>query len=229
MQSKKWIFYLLIIISYCQCAIIHAPQYMYEDPEEPLSKKIWKEKPVSQGGECFAKCLIPEVYETGVREYVVYTGDETKEEVDLDYLKVITKQKRNNWIKKKSKNPRSYKSDVAYVWCLLEAPEEVEKIKVLTDTTQSKNYELRKIETEIVIQKGGFTEWRKIVCQENLTSSLLTDIQNALLKFGYYDDEITGKVDLKTKLSLTDFQKDNNLPIGNYDFETLKTLEVENY
>lgn len=223
MKSKKRIFYFIVIISFCQCKISH-----YKPFEEPVNNNTRKKfVPTGGEGKCFAKCLIMDEFEMRSKEIIVFTGDETLEDVDLDYRKVITKQKRNKWIKKKAnRNCLSSNPDDCLVWCVVEELEESEKIKILVDTTQSKNFEIRKIAYEVVKQKGGLTEWRPTLCKEDQTESIVAQIQNSLIEYGYYDGEITNSIDAATKAGLVKFQKDYQLPVGNLDLETLDVLGV---
>ena len=212
---------------YCQCSSFQDP-YQYEEIGEPISRNINSlGKPTGNDGECFAKCLIADIFELTTKEYAVFTGDETQEKVDIDYRKIIVQQKRNKWVKKKSPNCRSNNENDCLVWCLVPQLEKIKRLKILTDTTQSKNYELKLIETEIHKEKGGFTEWKEVLCPEYATSEIITAIQNALTKEDFYDGTITGIMDQNTKSSLVDFQKFNYLPIGNLDLESLEVLGVE--
>ena len=38
---------------------------------------------------------------------------------------------------------------------------------------------------------------------------------------------MNNQLDKATKTALTQFQKDNNLPVGNLNMETLRALEIE--
>lgn len=82
----------------------------------------------------------------------------------------------------------------------------------------------------IYVQKNDkedyFTEWKEIYCAPYCGSARIKPIQEALIKKGYNTptDNIFGK---ETKAALIQFQKDNNLPVGQLDKETLKLLGYE--
>lgn len=83
-----------------------------------------------------------------------------------------------------------------------------------------------------LIKPGGFTEWKEVLCNENITPDLIRKIRAELKKRGYVDPsaDITSNrivFDSKLKGLLTKFQKDNGLPIGNLDLETLTALDIE--
>ncbi|MCL4110247.1 UNVERIFIED_CONTAM: hypothetical protein GTU68_030631 [Idotea baltica] len=79
-----------------------------------------------------------------------------------------------------------------------------------------------------LVKKGGFTEWREVVCESDITSDLVRRVQNALIAKGYNLGAAGADNDMgpSTKAALVKFQRENNLPIGSLDFETLKALGV---
>ena len=77
-----------------------------------------------------------------------------------------------------------------------------------------------------LVKKGGFTEWREVVCDYKVTASLNRQIQRALRDRGYDPGPIDNIIGTKTKAALVKFQKDNGLPVGNLNVETMKALGV---
>lgn len=78
-----------------------------------------------------------------------------------------------------------------------------------------------------LVRKGGFPEWREILCGEKLTGYTLREIQRALTALGYYQGAADGVMSARTKTALAQFQADRNLAAdGNVDFETLKALGI---
>ena len=78
-----------------------------------------------------------------------------------------------------------------------------------------------------LVKKGGFTEWREVLCGDQVTSEKIRSIQRALRDRGYDPGPIDNILGVQTKAALTKFQKDNGLPIGQLDKETLKQLGVK--
>lgn len=79
-----------------------------------------------------------------------------------------------------------------------------------------------------LVKAGGFTEWREVVCEALITADLYKRVQQALMDRGYDvgaagADGIIGR---STKNAMVKFQKDNGLPVGQLDYETLKALGV---
>ncbi len=77
-----------------------------------------------------------------------------------------------------------------------------------------------------LVKAGGFTEWREVLCGDKLDSYTIRQIQNALKERGYSPGPIDNILGRQTKSALTKYQKDNGLPIGQLDKETLRSLGV---
>jgi outer membrane protein OmpA-like peptidoglycan-associated protein len=80
-----------------------------------------------------------------------------------------------------------------------------------------------------LVKAGGFTEWKEVVCQADVTPDLYRRIQQALIDRGYDVGAAgaDGKIGTATKEALVKFQKDNGLPVGSLDVETLRALGVQ--
>ncbi len=181
----------------------------------------------SRNGKCFAKCLFIDKVITEIEEFTVYTGNEIEENVKVVPKEIIVKPSSTKWIKKKANNNcLSPDPDDCLVWCLVEEKPIVRTVLVLSDTTQSQNYKIEKIEKEVNRIQGRSFEWREVACEEDITPYVIGEIQNALKLNQYYGGEISNKLDGPTKEALTNFQDNNNLPIGQLDLETLDALGV---
>lgn len=78
-----------------------------------------------------------------------------------------------------------------------------------------------------LVRKGGFPEWREILCGEKMTGYNVRQIQQALQALGYYQGTVDGTLNARTKSALAQFQQERDLPAdGNVDFETLKALGI---
>ena len=87
--------------------------------------------------------------------------------------------------------------------------------------------EYKTITKRVLVRTGGFSEWREVLCGSQMTTATVRKVQAALRSRGYDPgptDNVMGK---QTKAALVKFQKDNGLPIGNLDFETLKALGLD--
>lgn len=77
-----------------------------------------------------------------------------------------------------------------------------------------------------LVKKGGFTEWREVLCGDKVSPYTVRQIQEALNSRGYSPGPIDDVMGSQTKAALTKFQKDNNLPVGQLDMKTLKALGI---
>ena len=77
-----------------------------------------------------------------------------------------------------------------------------------------------------LVKKGGFTEWREVLCNDAVTQYTVRQIQEALRSRGYDPGPIDDIMGVLTKKALTKYQKDQGLPVGQLDFETLKSLGI---
>ena len=217
------LFVLLFIITSYQC------NFTQETIGEERQDFKLQPKDFEQG-KCYAKCLVTDQYAEDSEEYIVYTGDESLEDVDFETISIEIKAASTRWVKKKAdKNCQSADPDDCLVWCLEESPAETKEIRVLKDTSQTTNYEIQSIAQYTLDEKGGFTEWREVLCEKDITLTVVKRIQSSLRELGYYDGQNARVANLapKTKASLTAYQKDHQLPVGNLDFETLDALGVE--
>jgi len=70
-------------------------------------------------------------------------------------------------------------------------------------------------------------EWRRILCETNMTPKIITSLQRALKREGYNPGPIDGVVGRGTMEAIEEYQIKNNLDRGGLTYETLKTLEVQ--
>ena len=212
LKNSAFVFLLIVI---CQCTVV---QYQLGGV---------KNNALSEDN-CHAQCII--LYDdTGAsifseKKYYVFTGDVNAEQVEVEIETIVLKKAGTKWEKRKAdKNCLSADPNDCMVWCLVETPEILKVVPILLDTMQSKNFEYRKIEYKF---KREANEWREVICKKDVTKSLISQIQILLKEKGYYQGDITMKVDKNTISSLEHFQEDFDLPIGNLDYETLDVLGI---
>ena len=73
----------------------------------------------------------------------------------------------------------------------------------------------------------GQMEWREILCQTNMTTNRITDIQRALKTKGFDPGPIDGVIGSQTMAAVNSFQSKNSLPADKYlNIATVKALGV---
>ena len=178
-------------------------------------------------GACYAKCLMPDLTkETVVAELPVYTGDELNPDFEVDLVSIVTQPASTKWTKKKTDNCLSANPDDCLVWCLVEVPEKVDMYKIVVDTTATDQWEMEYLTETILLKSGGYTEWVEVICDNKRSSDLISNIQSNLIVQGYYTGDVSGAFNTETKDALIQFQKNNQLPIGQMDVLSLEALGV---
>lgn len=221
MKAKIFVLIPLFIFTLIQC---NSSQYI-NNPR--LNNNFSYENNKFKDGKCYAKCLIPDQIELYSQEYPIYTGNELEENVKVIIKEIEIEPKTTKWVKKKAdKNCISNNPNDCLVWCLIEVPAITKELKILVDTTQSLNYELQSIDYKHIVSKGGFMEWKEVLCKKNISKQIIGQIQNSLKENGYFRGTESFELDRKTKNSLAKFQEDNKLPIGHLDYETLDILGI---
>ena len=175
------------------------------------------------------------------------------ENVTEDVLVTPASQK---WVKGVAdKNCLSANPKDCEVWCLKEVPAVYQKVtrKVEKTPASTKQVEVpavtkivprqkmiysayeNKIEIpatyktvmkKVLVAKGGYQEWKEVMCEQNLTDTKIAMIQEALRREGYDAGPVDNQMGGKTKQALIKFQQDKGLPVGNLNMETLKALGI---
>lgn len=70
-------------------------------------------------------------------------------------------------------------------------------------------------------------EWRKVLCETNITSEIIANLQGALKREGFDPGLIDGVLGVATNRALEKYQTENNLDRGGLTYESLRSLKVE--
>jgi len=84
-------------------------------------------------------------------------------------------------------------------------------------------YEDEKGNQYLFFEEGYYSDIRQMYCHVHIIHPTVTEMQLILSEKGY-DVEVNDIMNSQTKAALIQFQKDNHLPIGNLDKETLDAL-----
>lgn len=108
-----------------------------------------------------------------------------------------------------------------------------ETVMVAVKTLISEAKEIKKpIEAEYKMMKkrkkiaDTTIEWKRILCQTNMSKEVIAKIQNALNEKGYSAGKADGVLGNGTRTALEKFQKENSLATGGITYETLDALKV---
>ncbi len=72
----------------------------------------------------------------------------------------------------------------------------------------------------------GSLEWRRTLCETNVTPEVVADIQSALNTRGFNVGAVDGIYGKSTEKAVADFQGSKNLPQGGLTYETLAALSI---
>ncbi|MCZ6565013.1 MAG: peptidoglycan-binding domain-containing protein [Gammaproteobacteria bacterium] len=123
------------------------------------------------------------------------------------------------------------KVQTAAITKVVEVPAEYKMIKrrKLVSPAIEKKIEIP-AKTQVVSREIKVTEesmqWRPILCETNMNSTLITDIQRALKKSGHNPGPIDGVIGHATMVAVDSFQLKNGLPRGGLTLRTLEKLGI---
>lgn len=176
---------------------------------------------------CYGQCKKPIYYIDTVKNYYVYTGDSTKENVKLVEIILKDQPKKEIWVQKmNNKNCLSQNPNDCMVWCLETVPAVKESLITVLDTIQTRNFYVHSIAYK---QKVDEQKWykREVLCSEKLNKDMIKKIQKALKNLDYFDHKVNGKLDNRLIEAMEDFQNENNLYVGGITMEALDLLKIK--
>ena len=100
----------------------------------------------------------------------------------------------------------------------LKTPAQIKEVDVPAEYTT--------FEKKTLLKAGGYTVWKEVLCENQINSNTIFAIQRALKNRNYDVGTVDQVLGAQTKAALTQFQRDNGLPIGQLDIETLDQLGI---
>jgi hypothetical protein len=194
----------------------------YEWVEEDVLAKeahvIWKkgrgpiEKVDNTTGEIMCLVEVPATYKT-VKKIVMVNSPGTREmEIPAEYKTVKKRVMLEPPRERTVSIPAEYKT--VKVRKLVTPPQE-RRIPV------AEEYETV---TKTVKIDDGHMEWRRIMCETNVTPDIVSRIQTKLNDAGYDAGPIDGKIGRQTAAAVKAYQRDKKLAEGGLTYETVKKL-----
>jgi peptidoglycan hydrolase-like protein with peptidoglycan-binding domain len=170
--------------------------------------------------DCFVAC-----YEEVPERYTTYTSSVLKTPATVKEVAIDAQYK--TVTKKVVKSPATTKT--------IDVPAEYATItkKVLaspaTTVEKTSDAQYKTITKRQLVKQGAYSDWREILCDNKVTNYTVRQIQQALTAAGYdvgpagADNVLGGD----TRAALMQYQKDNSLPVGNLNIETLQKLGIK--
>ncbi|MCP4270155.1 MAG: hypothetical protein GY777_32040 [Candidatus Brocadiaceae bacterium] len=83
--------------------------------------------------------------------------------------------------------------------------------------------------TRTVKASEGRMEWRRVLCETNLSSDVVLEIQQALSVSGYDPGNIDGVLGPRTHDAIKSYQEEEDLSVGGLTYETIRSLGIDLY
>ncbi len=197
----------------------------YETVEEQVLVKpaqtVWKkgrgpiEKIEGSTGEILCLVEEPAEYKTVSKKVLKTPAQVLKKEIPAEY-KIVEKVV--------MKTPPTTSK--------VEIPAEYKTVEVKKQVAPAQEKRIAIPEEKQIVKKtkkisDGKLEWKPILCETNMTSSVIKEIQLALKNDGYYSGPVDGVVGPGTISGLRSYQDANGLATGGITLESLKILGVK--
>lgn len=190
--------------------------------------------PNARPGECYAKVLIPAITETMTERIQISEEQKVLDRIiparyETTTERIKVKEARQYW--KAGTGPITKKNEVTgEILCLVEEPAEYKTIekRVLVSPEQPQ-YKMVPAQYDTItkqnIVKAESWEWRRILCETNLSNQAITEIQRALNSKGY-NIKVDGKLGDSTMSAINSYQLKNGLASRGITYETLSHMGV---
>ena len=191
--------------------------------------------PNARPGECYAKVLIPAVTETLTDRIQVSEEQRVLTRIvpaqyRVQQDRILVREGRSYW--KQGRGPVEKMNQLTgEILCLVEEPplyKTIEK-RVLVSPEQPE-YKMVPAQFESVsktqIMQAERLEWRRILCDTNVTPKIITRIQQSLQAKGYKVGPIDGTFGAQTLSAINQYQLKNDLATRGITYDTLNHLGV---
>lgn len=198
---KKIILSLALLFTYTY--LLSQAQYSEDDP------------PNREPGKCYAKCLITDKYKSWEKLYPIYLGEYNDSLDFIEEIELVIHPAYYNYIKHSpNQNIPEY------------VPEEIFELLIVIDTSKTQDYTWETFEGNELLKKGGYTEWREVLCNSELNVRLRHQIQKALESKGFYTGPIKNIISWEVQNAIKQFQIFNDLAVGSITVEFLDLLGI---
>jgi len=170
--------------------------------------------------DCFVACFeeIPEQYTTYTSSVIKTPATTKTVEVPAKYKTVTRRVLKTPATTKTVEVPAEYTTITKKV---VKSPASTTSIDIAA--------EYKTVTKRTLVKAGEYSDWREVLCSGDVTSDVNRQIQLALMDKGYDigpagADNVLGA---QSRAALMQYQRDNNLPVGNLNTETLDHLGVK--
>lgn len=179
----------------------------------------------AQNTACTATATMPDQYETEIVSYYIYTGDEANAPF-TETITVDLTPNRVTWKKQPDPNCGTGNPEDCMVWTPVETDGESIELTIVSNINKQTQYIKEQFSRQKLVREGGFTASVPIICENDITPSMMYDVSMRLTDMGYYSGLIYSVLNSKVKAALEKFQRHNGLPVGHLDKATIEALEL---
>lgn len=159
---------------------------------------------------------VPATYKTLTRKALKTAASTRTVEIPAEYKTVTKRVLKTPATTRTESIPAKYRTITKTI---LKTPENVREETIPA--------EYATVTKTVLVSKGGYTEWREVLCESDLTTDRIRQIQRALKAAGYEPGPVDNIFGSQTRAALTKYQRDNGLPVGRLDKKTLGALGVK--
>jgi len=175
---------------------------------------------------CYEDCVLADRYQYSAVYFPIYTKQDINH-VFVRQVKIPVTLESSIWLKKMDKNCHSPNPNDCMIWHSEKIEPLIKYYYMVTDTIQCKDFKKTIVKVNpVLVESRGYIKKLEVLCPEDLNSKMISNIQQKLTDLGYYNYEINGIITDELMNSLSIFQHENQLPIGHFDLETIKTLQI---
>jgi len=198
----------------------------YERSSEYRSNSNTDLPPNDEPGKCYAQSMSPDPYSYKMGKIFEYTGIDTNS-IGVKREIIVLSPATTKWEKGKADpNCKSQNPEDCMVMCLVDVPAVTTTYYIVTDTLINKQFKTKEIPLKILKKIERGIDWVEVLCEKDITFNKITALQHALNNRGYDVGTVNGIMNSDTKFQLYNFQKENSLPEGNLNIETLDVLGI---
>lgn len=198
------------------------PEYGYKEEKVLVNpaRTVWKkgENPLSKidgsTGEIVCLVELPAEYKTVKRQVVIKPADSRVVEAPGTYEYI------EKLVETKPATTRVIEVPAEYESRTIQKVVVPEKKRVVPVPAEYKTI------TRQVKSAPSKTAWRRVLCETNVTPEVVQNVQRALKSRGFNPGPLDGVYGDPTKMALENFQRQNELPRGALNYETLEALNI---
>lgn len=183
----------------------------------------------AEPGKAYVAAMSEPVFEHKDTTVIIYTGNDIERD-DIQVYQLRVQDAYSSWKKLDASNIcgiKSYDNIESYALSYVENPAIYQTLYIVQDTSENKDWELQTFTIKRLVRQSELSAMRAMSCPSVCGFDIYKKVKEALLLRGYkMDMSKPNSFSLADKELLLEFQKKNNLSVGQLDYETLKALDV---